>query len=1017
MRSCSSKIVMRLEKAQFLSILFLLRTITGLGTNHSFTSCTSISNHSTCYINSILYKNDSSIICNPMYSNCTIQCNLNGCNKPIHCPSNICSNCIVNVINISQPIRPGHIEGYNCQLLQINFDYTPIIYSMQHTIIHAPGNGGNLIIAPTNNYGNKTGYFTNCSIYSSHNGLGTANIIINGSGANNFIDGTYITGDFNVTSWFGEGTVIKCGKKCNINCLPDPDVDWGSGGDGCRKMTVYGINGTHNINWYCDPNTLRECYGAKILCNNYTNPNYSNWKWSRLGIWYLSGSDCDKWSDKKYISCTSISNDNTTCYINATNPGLPIICNPQYPNCIINCLPPTNKLVIFFMKLNKNSMMTGCWGALYNHNIPTPALMYCPSNTCSNCIINGNAFLYARMILGFNCKLLEINDVSIIEKGNIIIAPGNGGNLIINSYSDTSLGYLDEPPYEWELTLIISNQYAAGTGNMIFNGGLTNVYIDGSNVKGDLNFSCVESQVCSGTKIRCNEQCNIICSSDYIWGGCHSVFVYGVNGTSNVNWYCRSDMPRECDGSHLFCGSWSNRTYSAWKWDGTIWYLKTPNCVQNFVIPLLSCTVTTDDTCIIFRGSNDYSRNILCNDQYPNCEIRAAGSIQDTFQDINTVPLDYYCPPKTCDSCIISCDEENSCTKATIWGYQCKTLEINIKSKHNSMTIYAPGNDGELTIFVHWTQELPYFERNNIYSMQGTKNMIFNFKNCYDCSDNMINGSFVTQNLTMVCDGIANCRESNIICPNDAKCNIHCSSIREQSGDILTGGTCGMMIVKAIEGTHDVDWYCNNEFRWTCFSAALECYNGITWWEYNKTQSKWYWSNSNCVNPPSRSPTPAPTEETQSPTYTPSKAPTTTPTAAPTSYPLYFYEKIGFTNEQHYYGTIIASIIGFLLFSGGLIWCIYYYKHTKPMKNRNKKSKYITNACVILITIRDYDELDEIEDEIEINGYLKDLDGIEYDAHNMKELFYDELNYDIFPIFEDLPKMRWTEMDLKTFLE
>eukprot|EP01084_Bolivina_argentea_P287364 493081_1 len=105
MRSCSSKIVMRLEKAQFLSILFLLRTITGLGTNHSFTSCTSISNHSTCYINSILYKNDSSIICNPMYSNCTIQCNLNGCNKPIHCPSNICSNCIVNVINISQPIR------------------------------------------------------------------------------------------------------------------------------------------------------------------------------------------------------------------------------------------------------------------------------------------------------------------------------------------------------------------------------------------------------------------------------------------------------------------------------------------------------------------------------------------------------------------------------------------------------------------------------------------------------------------------------------------------------------------------------------------------------------------------------------------------------------------------------------------------------------------------------------------------------------------------------------------------
>ena len=59
----------------------------------------------------------------------------------------------------------------------------------------------------------------------------------------------------------------------------------------------------------------------------------------------------------------------------------------------------------------------------------------------------------------------------------------------------------------------------------------------------------------------------------------------------------------------------------------------------------------------------------------------------------------------------------------------------------------------------------------------------------------------------------------------------------------------------------------------------------------------------------------------------------------------------------------------------------------------------------------------------EINGYLKDLDGVRIDIHNAMQLFGpDQLNYDLFPKFyyqQDINTYTafWTENKLVQFLK
>eukprot|EP01084_Bolivina_argentea_P087850 158628_1 len=120
----------------------------------------------------------------------------------------------------------------------------------------------------------------------------------------------------------------------------------------------------------------------------------------------------------------------------------------------------------------------------------------------------------------------------------------------------------------------------------------------------------------------------------------------------------------------------------------------------------------------------------------------------------------------------------------------------------------------------------------------------------------------------------------------------------------------------------------------------------------------------------------------------------------------------GLLNEIEYIIVISCSLLAFILI---FVVVIYYYKYTKPYQN----SLFITNGMVILIGIADYKEVDNPD----IDGYLSNLSGIEHDIVHMENLFYNELNYDVYPLQSlesiqhgDSPKTYWTEKELHTFL-
>eukprot|EP01084_Bolivina_argentea_P256425 431729_1 len=683
------------------------------------------------------------------------------------------------------------------------------------------------------------------------------------------------------------------------------------------------------------------------------------------------------WTIFPNISCTATSFD--TCYIDVVKSYSVIQCDHRYSNCIVNN---------FQSSCDVNTSKTQ---------------LHCPSIDCTSCIININFWTECVIIKSYNCQLTQLN-VKNTFTHSIIYAPGNSGTLLINA--DTRPNALQRA---FNFNEIYSSNHSTGTKNLIVNGSSGNGnIIYGMYVTDYLNFTCYGTQDCSSNAIICGSKfCNIHCSSDF-YGACHNLSVFAMD-VSRVNWYCRPDIARSCYNARLWCGNYTHQTYSVWKWDfAMIWYLDSPNCAVNFSIPALSCLFTTSDTCIIIRNIEQYSRDLICDSKYPHCQVQVKGIIDL----IDTKKLIIKCPSQLCNSCIISCEEQGSCHNVTIMGYSCKTLVINIKSEQRYMTIYAPDNGGSLYIFTHYINEEVSFFKSHIYSTIGTKNMIFDFAECSQCWYNIINGSHVINHLNMSCDGsYGSCVGTHIICPSRGNCNVDCSSSHSWS--------CLTLKVRANDGTHGVNWHgCNRAAAssLSCKSAKLYCNQGVSTWVYNRSTEIWKYDNLICVDPPSYAPTATPTVISEAPTFLPSTAPTMSPTASPTSNPVKFL----FQSERQYYAIISCSVLGFVFFLCCAIWIIYYYKNKRPLKERNQKSIYIKNACVLLIGIGEYDEDEDLTEcqEINVGGHLNDIVEVEYDIKNMTELFQDQLHFDVFPVqINNKPKLRWTEKELQEFLE
>merc|ERR1712228_601549 len=78
-----------------------------------------------------------------------------------------------------------------------------------------------------------------------------------------------------------------------------------------------------------------------------------------------------------------------------------------------------------------------------------------------------------------------------------------------------------------------------------------------------------------------------------------------------------------------------------------------------------------------------------------------------------------------------------------------------------------------------------------------------------------------------------------------------------------------------------------------------------------------------------------------------------------------------------------------------------------------KRALRVNNALVLLVTIGKY-EPPEDDRKNEVYGTMNDLNAIEIDYKNMKELFNEKLHYDVFPTSSQVV---WNEKDLKDFLE
>eukprot|EP01084_Bolivina_argentea_P135234 238347_1 len=516
---------------------------------------------------------------------------------------------------------------------------------------------------------------------------------------------------------------------------------------------------------------------------------------------------------------------------------------------------------------------------------------------------------------------------------SVIQAPGQGGSLIQNII-----------PY----VSVRDNVYSSvsGTSNMIFTANAAldcSIDVDGRLITGDLNFTCNTDSDCSSTWIWCGGNCNIECN-----GMCSKMRIYAVAGSSVVNWYCDPEIDTICFGALLLCGqSFKQNTTIIWN-SVYGWYYATPVCVSNWTPLPISCSVadSTPLTCVINVDSIPESPiDAVCDHDYINCEVTLAANVPRS--QVNSgmgVGLErVHCPNSAeCNKCTVHCTDDSACDSVKIEGYDCNLLEITVKSNQANMTVVAPGNGGELRLFnlqTGATEDMVRVFGSRVLSVHDTKGMLIDLSECSGCAGNFFDGYFVTDYLNVSYAGSVYSLGDEIWCPNDANCHVSCQG----------QATCQSLRVITLEGTHDVNWICNDDVSDSCIYSTLWCVRERNWtfseWMYDML---WYLNNTNCLDPPSEEPTPAPTSFTFSPTaaptipptdapsfspskpptaftFSPSMTPTSAPTQSPTAAPIPFYEQIGL-NKHEFGVSIAASIILFLCLLILIGKCIYYYR-------------------------------------------------------------------------------------------
>ena len=190
---------------------------------------------------------------------------------------------------------------------------------------------------------------------------------------------------------------------------------------------------------------------------------------------------------------------------------------------------------------------------------------------------------------------------------------------------------------------------------------------------------------------------------------------------------------------------------------------------------------------------------ITCNSEKYSC-----GS-----DDITIYPF-IICGENT-NSCILNCDSNEACYGSVFYSKNSETVNININGMaQNNMKIYAP-NYGDLKIELLTSDTS--FSYNTIYAGISTNDLIIDCQTGMKCTKNTIYGQEVISYLQYECANY--CDSTNILCPNDANCQIYCKN------------SCNDMIIDA-PNINKLDFICDNS---ECKDTIINCIINETWYQ------------------------------------------------------------------------------------------------------------------------------------------------------------------------------------------
>eukprot|EP01084_Bolivina_argentea_P230818 389399_1 len=157
---------------------------------------------------------------------------------------------------------------------------------------------------------------------------------------------------------------------------------------------------------------------------------------------------------------------------------------------------------------------------------------------------------------------------------------------------------------------------------------------------------------------------------------------------------------------------------------------------------------------------------------------------------------------------------------------------------------------------------------------------------------------------------------------------------------------------------------------------------------------------------PTTNPTEQPTTPSSEPTSDPSSSPTL-PTLSPTNKIVNKSQYKQFTEEIWFWG--LSGGILLLILICILIFVIYSHKKAAAIR---AKTMLISNPMCVFVAIGDYE--DDPKDP-DFDGYVNNLD-VDIDIRNLCDSFGNKYRYDIYPKYDDYPKIEWTQDDLINLL-